>query len=159
MAKWPSFRTKQIIAGHRKRLPSLSRNVFSRFIAIIYPLVCQVSLRGIVNNQPCCLQKQLDIIWIPVRRQKQCLSLEYVHVIMKTTVNPMLNSNGIFKESDPSLNRKHSCYLGTTRSARMIPKCTPTSTLCSKYKIIGAALKCAPIMEWEFILASGRSSF
>jgi len=24
---------------------------------------------------------------------------------------------------------------------------------------IGAALKCAPIMEWEFILASGRSSF
>ena len=25
--------------------------------------------------------------------------------------------------------------------------------------IIGAALKCAPIMEWEFILASGRSSF
>jgi len=25
--------------------------------------------------------------------------------------------------------------------------------------LIGAALKCAPIMEWEFILASGRSSF
>jgi len=25
--------------------------------------------------------------------------------------------------------------------------------------VIGAALKCAPIMEWEFILASGRSSF
>ena len=24
---------------------------------------------------------------------------------------------------------------------------------------VGAALKCAPIMEWEFILASGRSSF
>jgi len=28
-----------------------------------------------------------------------------------------------------------------------------------KIKVIGAALKCAPIMEWEFILASGRSSF
>ena len=27
------------------------------------------------------------------------------------------------------------------------------------FHIIGAALKCAPIMEWEFILASGRSSF
>ena len=26
-------------------------------------------------------------------------------------------------------------------------------------RVIGAALKCAPIMEWEFILASGRSSF
>jgi len=26
-------------------------------------------------------------------------------------------------------------------------------------KFFGAALKCAPIMEWEFILASGRSSF
>jgi len=28
-----------------------------------------------------------------------------------------------------------------------------------QFIIIGAALKCAPIMEWEFILASGRSSF
>jgi len=28
-----------------------------------------------------------------------------------------------------------------------------------KVSFIGAALKCAPIMEWEFILASGRSSF
>ena len=31
--------------------------------------------------------------------------------------------------------------------------------LCIPLIIIGAALKCAPIMEWEFILASGRSSF
>ena len=30
---------------------------------------------------------------------------------------------------------------------------------CHLTAVIGAALKCAPIMEWEFILASGRSSF
>jgi len=28
-----------------------------------------------------------------------------------------------------------------------------------KFWFFGAALKCAPIMEWEFILASGRGSF
>ena len=32
-------------------------------------------------------------------------------------------------------------------------------TLENNNLFIGAALKCAPIMEWEFILASGRSSF
>ena len=41
----------------------------------------------------------------------------------------------------------------------VIPRKSSSVSVLYTGHVIGAALKCEPIMEWEFILASGRSSF